>query len=288
MGGNKAPIGEIRMILGGLVARGSSKSLKKVYAREVNNVHSRFPPSKMSRYSEPDIVFSKKNAHGIKWPHNDALVIMLTMEEFNIHQVLVDNGSSADIIYLLAFQQMKLSKERLRPFTSLLVSFTEDRVISRVVVKLTIIAGTYLAQVCKKIDFFMVDCPSMYNVILGRLMLNKLKAGTSTYYLKVKFPTAHSIREIRGDLVLARKCYQAALALRENHTWMIDELELVLELLEVPQEMKVIPGYSSKVLKIGLAFLASEMMKITNFLRENLDVFAWKYEDMLGINREVI
>ena len=234
MGGNKAPIGEIRMILGGLVARGSSKSLKKVYAREVNNIHSRFPPSKMSRYSELDIVFSKKNAHGIKRPHNDALVIMLMMEEFNIHQVLVDNGSSADIIYLLAFQQMKLSKERLRPFTSLLVSFIEDRVISRAVVKLTIIAGTYLAQVCKKIDFFMVDCPSMYNVILGRLMLNKLKVGTSTYYLKVKFPIAHNMREIRGDLVLARKCYQAALALRENHTWMIDELELVLELLEVP------------------------------------------------------
>ena len=44
MGGNKAPIGEIRIILGGLVVGGSSKSLKKVYAREVNSVHSRFPP----------------------------------------------------------------------------------------------------------------------------------------------------------------------------------------------------------------------------------------------------
>ena len=40
MGGKKAPIGEIRMITRELVTVGSSKSLKKAYAREVNNVHS--------------------------------------------------------------------------------------------------------------------------------------------------------------------------------------------------------------------------------------------------------
>ena len=48
------------MILGGLVAEGSSKSLKKAYAREVNNIHSWFPPSKMSRFNKLDIVFSEK------------------------------------------------------------------------------------------------------------------------------------------------------------------------------------------------------------------------------------
>ena len=113
--------------------------------------------------------------------------------------VLVNNGSLVDTIYLPAFQQMKLSKERLRPFTSPLVSFTRDRVIPKGVVKLTIIAGTYPAQVSKEIDFLMVDCPSMYNFILGRPTLNKLKAATSTYYLKMKFPTAHGIGEIRGN-----------------------------------------------------------------------------------------
>ena len=74
---------------------------------------------------------------------------------------------------------MKLNKERLQLFTSLLVSFTGDRVIPKGVVKLTIIAGTYLAQVSKEIDFLVVDCSSTYNVILGRPILNKLKAATS-------------------------------------------------------------------------------------------------------------
>ena len=113
--------------------------------------------------------------------------------------VLVNNGSLADTIYLPAFQQMKLSKERLRPFTSPLVSFTRDRVIPKGVVKLTIIVGTYPVQVSKEIDFLVVDCPSMYNFILGRSTLNKLKAATSTYYLKMKFPTTHGIGEIRGN-----------------------------------------------------------------------------------------
>ena len=41
-------------------------------------------------------------------------------------------------------------------------------------------------------------------------------------------------------------------------------------------------------MKIGSALSALEKMKIMNFLRENQDIFAWKHEDTLGINRGVI
>ena len=85
----------------------------------------------------------------------------------------------------------------------------------------------------------------------------------------MKFPTTHGIGEIRGDLVLARECYQATLTSGKNLSLMIDELEPVPKLPDVPQEIKVILGDLSKVLKIGLALSASEKMKIRNFLREN-------------------
>ena len=124
---------------------------------------------------------------------------MLKVEEFNIHRVLIDNRSLANIIYLPSFQQMKQDKRMIRPFTSPLVSFTGDRIVPRGIITLTVIAGTYPAQITKKINFLKVDYPSTYNIILGRPALNRLRAVTSTYYLKVKFPTAHEVREIRGD-----------------------------------------------------------------------------------------
>ena len=54
-------------------------------------------------------------------------------------------------------------------------------------------------------------------------MLNRWKAAISTYCLKVKFPTEHGVGEIKGDQVLARECYHAVLASKENHTWTIEE-----------------------------------------------------------------
>lgn len=54
-----------------------------------------------------------------------------------------------------------------QPFTSPLVSFIKDTIIPKGVIKLTIIAGTFPAQVSKEIDFFVVDCPSAYNIIHG-------------------------------------------------------------------------------------------------------------------------
>ena len=48
--------------------------------------------------------FSKEDARGVKQPHDDPLVILLMIEGFNIRRILVDNGSSADIIYLSTFQ----------------------------------------------------------------------------------------------------------------------------------------------------------------------------------------
>ena len=128
------------------------------------------------------------------------------------------NGSSADIIYIPAFQQLKLDPKRLRPFESPLVSFSGDMVYPKGIVMLTITVGTHLKQLTRQLDFLVVDCPLSYNVIIGRPTLNRWKAATSTYYLKVKFPIDNGVGEVKGDQVLARECYQVVLTAKKNHT----------------------------------------------------------------------
>ena len=94
---------------------------------------------------------------------------------------------------------MKLDPKYLKPFGSPLVSFSGDRVYPKGIISLEITTRTHPAQVTREVDFLIIDCPSSYNVILGRSTFNHLKAATSTYCLKVKFLTPDGIREICGD-----------------------------------------------------------------------------------------
>ena len=94
-------IREIKTITGGPSTRGLFKSLKKSYQSQVNSVH-KMPPMKQ-RQKDRDMFFSEEYARGVKQPHEDPLVIMLTIEGFNIWRIFVDNDSSADIIYLSTF-----------------------------------------------------------------------------------------------------------------------------------------------------------------------------------------
>jgi hypothetical protein len=61
------------------------------------------------------------------------------------------------------------------------------------------------------VDFLVVDRPSAYNIIIGRSTLNKLRAITSTYHLMMKFPTKEGIGELRGNQVVALRCYNMSL-----------------------------------------------------------------------------
>ncbi|GFZ16906.1 hypothetical protein Acr_26g0001760 [Actinidia rufa] len=52
---------------------------------------------------------------------------------------------------------------------------------------------------------------ALYNAILGRPMLGRIKAITSTYHLKMKFPTLTGIGEVKGDQKVARQCFISAM-----------------------------------------------------------------------------
>ena len=133
-----------------------------------------------------------------------------------MHQVLVDNGSSADILYYFAFQQMGIDRERLVPPNAPLVSFGGTRIFPLGVVTLAVTVGDYLQQITKNVTFLVVNCSSAYNAIIGWPALNLWKAITSTYHLMIKFPIDYGIRELRGYQVAARKCYVAMMEMDDH------------------------------------------------------------------------
>ena len=132
----------------------------------------------------------------------------------------------------------------------------------------------------------MIDYPLSYNVIIGRPTLNSWKVATSTYCLKVKFLIEKGVGEVKGDQVLAKKCYQAVLATEENHTWMIKEKEE--DKVEALETMELVEGETVKTTRIGMTLSLEMRMRLVQFLKENLDIFVWSHEDMLSISSKVI
>ena len=142
---------------------------------------------------EPAISFTDEDAERIHHPHDDAIVITLLIADYITRRVLVDNGSSADILYYLAFQQMRLGRDQLRPVCSSMIGFGGMKVQPVGTITLPVVVGSYPQQITKEVNFLVVDCSSSYNAIIGRPTLNSWKAITSTYHLSVKFPTEYEI-----------------------------------------------------------------------------------------------
>uniref|UniRef100_A0A2N9GFI3 RNA-directed DNA polymerase n=1 Tax=Fagus sylvatica TaxID=28930 RepID=A0A2N9GFI3_FAGSY len=214
--------------------------------------HRRDTSRKSLKMDDQVISFSEDDARNIHHPHDDTLVVTLTIAGFLTRRVLIDNGSSADIIYLPAYQQMKIDKEQLKPIDIPLVGFTGDKVKPLGVVSLIIEVGTYPKQVRTSVEFLVVDCPSAYNVIIGRPTLNKLRAVTSTYHLLVRFPTEHGIGELKGDQATARECYFASLGPEATHqTMKIDEGHKLVEPTEELEVIALDDDEPSKTTSIG-------------------------------------
>ena len=134
---------DIRMIVGGRAAIGSSKKARKTYLRMVQNVQLTSSVLKIAQRESPIIGFSEEDARRLHHPHDDALVVSIRVEDYNMHRVLVDNGSSAYILYYPAFQQMGIGRERLILMNAPFVGFGGTRVLLLSAVTLSVVVGDY-------------------------------------------------------------------------------------------------------------------------------------------------
>ena len=68
--------------------------------------------------------------------------------------------------------------------------------------------------------------------------------------------------------------------------WMIEENEE--EKVEALETVELVDREQMKTTKVGTIMNADTRKKLVQFLKENLDIFAWSHKDMPGISLEII
>ncbi|XP_072084714.1 uncharacterized protein [Arachis hypogaea] len=105
----QTPERHIHIILGGFAGVGLTKSSRKRHLKEVYQVGGE-PPDL------PTISFTKEDWQGIIPGHDDPIVITMILANAHLHRTLVDQESSADILFKPAFDKFGLDEKELRAY----------------------------------------------------------------------------------------------------------------------------------------------------------------------------
>ena len=116
------------MISGGFAGGGESSSTRKAHLRSImsTEVAEVQAVSKLPRL-DTSITFSDSDLEGCQHPHDNPLVIRAVVANKTVHRVLVDNGSSTDIIFASAFDKMGIGRERMEPVSTHLRGFSGEK-----------------------------------------------------------------------------------------------------------------------------------------------------------------
>ena len=150
------------------------------------------------------ISFPPINPTRVITPNYDALVLTLCIKNFDVHRVLVDPGSAADLLHLPAFQQMKVPLDRLSSASRVLSGFNGATTLMVGNIVLSVKAGPVTQQVL----FSVVEDLGLYNAIVGRAWLHAMKAIPLAYHQTISYLTASGKVDLQGSQLAARQCYQ--------------------------------------------------------------------------------
>ena len=224
------------MISGGFARGGESSSARKAHLHSIKTaeIGEIQAVSKLPRLDK-SITFSDSYLEGCQHPCDDPLVVLSIVANKTVHRVLIDNKSSADIIFASAFDKMGIGREKMELVNTHLRGFSGEKVLSLGSIQLVLTLGERPCQATTTARFLIVDAPSTYNMLLGRPSLNAIKAIPSAYHMIIKFPTIHGVGMVRGDQRVARECYTASMKQRAVDNVNVDELDMRDEVLTRPE-----------------------------------------------------
>ncbi|XP_059664021.1 uncharacterized protein LOC132309754 [Cornus florida] len=152
-----------------------------------------------------NIGFGDGDLSRVQLPHEDLLVISLLVANYMIKRVLIDPGSSVNIITKAVFEQLEIPSSSIRPTSSPLMGFDGTKVDPLGVIDLSVTA----AKRTLKENFVLTEIHPSYNLIMGRGWIHRINEVPSTLHqvMRCLSPDGKEVVDLRGDQVAATEYY---------------------------------------------------------------------------------
>jgi len=156
----------------------------------------------------PPLVFYDSELPGGALNSAIPLLVRASMANIEVRRVLIDTGASCDIMYTSLFKTLQLTEKNFSPYVgSELYGFNGSSTQPWGYVQLLVTFGEEEAKKTISIPFSEIDCPSLYNCIIGRTRL-ELSAACSTAHLKLKYHAKDGIiASLNGDIKASKRCF---------------------------------------------------------------------------------
>ncbi|KAJ8424279.1 hypothetical protein Cgig2_011180 [Carnegiea gigantea] len=133
-----------------------------------------------TRVTVPAKVFSGREAPRFASPHNDPLVVEMKIASAIVRRILIDTGSSMDIITWDCLKKLMYPGRAIVPLVHTVLGFGGQEVNPIGMIRLPLCFADKLKARNLEVDFLVVDVPTTYNVILARPTLHEAKAEECT------------------------------------------------------------------------------------------------------------
>jgi hypothetical protein len=195
--------GTIMPIIGGSIMEFETKRQRNNYFRSVNTIIKDGPAAR-PEWAKVPITFTEEDFRLKSTNHNDAMVIKVNVAGCIIRKILVDNGSSSDILFLKTFEKMNLSQHMLHPPEYPLLGFGGKPIKPVGKIPLPVSFRDLDNARTETITFYVVDMYLPYLAIFGTGFMNKFDVVIRQQFLCMKIPAPKGVITVFGDQQEAR------------------------------------------------------------------------------------